>query len=116
MPDGLLGIEELDRAQIEALLARAKDFQPLQHQSHKKLDTLKAAAHPEQADAVAGAVLVGVGNLGTALLGYRGFENLGLRIAAAFEARIGNDPAAEFSTALAQIDRIAALRLAEILS
>jgi Domain of unknown function (DUF4337) len=28
---------------------------------HKKLDTLKAAAHPEQADAVAGAVLVGVG-------------------------------------------------------
>ena len=37
-------------------------------------------------------------------------------IAAAFEARIGNDPAAEFSTALAQIDRIAALRLAEILS
>jgi redox-sensing transcriptional repressor len=32
------------------------------------------------------AVLVGVGNLGTALLGYRGFENLGLRIAGAFDA------------------------------
>jgi redox-sensing transcriptional repressor len=38
------------------------------------------------------AVLVGVGNLGTALLGYRGFENLGLRIAGAFDSdpkRIG---------------------------
>jgi redox-sensing transcriptional repressor len=32
------------------------------------------------------AVLVGVGNLGTALLGYRGFENLGLRIAGAFDS------------------------------
>jgi len=31
------------------------------------------------------AVLVGVGNLGTALLGYRGFENYGLRIVAAFD-------------------------------
>lgn len=31
------------------------------------------------------AVLVGVGNLGTALLGYQGFENLGLRIAGAFD-------------------------------
>ena len=31
------------------------------------------------------AVLVGAGNLGTALLGYRGFENLGLRIAGAFD-------------------------------
>ncbi len=30
MPAGLLGIEELDRAEIEAILARAKDFQPLQ--------------------------------------------------------------------------------------
>ena len=28
MPAGLLGIEELDRAEIEAILARAKDFQP----------------------------------------------------------------------------------------
>src|SRR5215813_12374177 len=41
MPDGLLGIEELDRAEIEAILARAKDFQPLQSQSLKKLDTLR---------------------------------------------------------------------------
>lgn len=31
------------------------------------------------------AVLVGVGNLGSALLGYRGFENFGLRIAGAFD-------------------------------
>jgi len=31
------------------------------------------------------AVLVGVGNLGTALLGYQGFENFGLRIAGAFD-------------------------------
>jgi redox-sensing transcriptional repressor len=35
------------------------------------------------------AVLVGVGNLGTALLGYQGFETLGLRIAGAFD----QDPA-----------------------
>ena len=35
------------------------------------------------------AVLVGVGNLGAALLGYGGFERLGLRIAGAFD----NDPA-----------------------
>jgi redox-sensing transcriptional repressor len=35
------------------------------------------------------AVLVGVGNLGTALLGYQGFEALGLRIAGAFD----RDPA-----------------------
>src|SRR5881227_2543251 len=41
MPSGLLGIEELDRAEIDAILARAKDFQPLQSQSLKKLDTLK---------------------------------------------------------------------------
>lgn len=41
MPSGLLGIEELDRAEIEAILARAKDFQPLQSQSKKKLDTLR---------------------------------------------------------------------------
>src|SRR5262252_4935979 len=38
---GLLGIEELDRAEIDAILARAKDFQPLQSQSLKKLDTLR---------------------------------------------------------------------------
>ena len=38
---GLLGIEELDRAEIEAILARAKDFQPIQNQSFKRLDTLR---------------------------------------------------------------------------
>jgi aspartate carbamoyltransferase catalytic subunit len=38
---GLLGIEELDRAEIEAILARAKDFQPIQSQTVKKLDTLR---------------------------------------------------------------------------
>ena len=36
-----LGIEELDRAEIEAILARAKDFQPIQSQTLKKLDTLR---------------------------------------------------------------------------
>ena len=41
MNAGLLGIEELDRAEIEAILARAKDFQPLQSQSLKKLDALR---------------------------------------------------------------------------
>jgi aspartate carbamoyltransferase catalytic subunit len=41
MPAGLLGIEELDRRDIEAILSRAKDFQPLQSQSLKKLDTLR---------------------------------------------------------------------------
>src|ERR1035441_8616998 len=41
MPAGLLGIEELDRAEIAAILARAKDFQPMQSQSLKKLDTLR---------------------------------------------------------------------------
>src|SRR5689334_17320243 len=40
MPAGLLGIEELDRAEIEAILARAKDFQPLQSQSVKNPDPL----------------------------------------------------------------------------
>jgi aspartate carbamoyltransferase catalytic subunit len=41
MHAGLLGIEELDRAEIEAILSRAKTFQPLQTQSLKKLDTLR---------------------------------------------------------------------------
>jgi aspartate carbamoyltransferase catalytic subunit len=41
MPAGLLGIEELDRQEIEAILARAKDFQSIQSQSQKKLDTLR---------------------------------------------------------------------------
>src|SRR5579859_3840410 len=38
---GLLGIEELEKAEIEAILARAKYFQPLQNQSFKRLDTLR---------------------------------------------------------------------------
>src|SRR5512138_3298488 len=37
-------------------------------------------------DNQAKAVLVGVGNLGSALLGYRGFDHFGLRIAGAFDA------------------------------
>ena len=37
-------------------------------------------------------------------------------ILAAFEGRLKNDPAAEFSTALDEIDRIAALRIKDILS
>ncbi|HWQ52697.1 MAG TPA: aspartate carbamoyltransferase catalytic subunit [Bryobacteraceae bacterium] len=41
MPAGLLGIEGLERSEIEAILARAKDFQPVQTQSLKKLDTLR---------------------------------------------------------------------------
>jgi len=41
MSAGLLGIEELDRTEIEAILARAKDFQPIQSQTVKKLDTLR---------------------------------------------------------------------------
>src|SRR5712664_4826278 len=41
MPFGLLGIEELDRAEIDAILARAKDFQPIQNHSFKRLDSLR---------------------------------------------------------------------------
>ena len=41
MHAGLLGIEEMDRAEIEAILSRAKDFQPIQSQTVKKLDTLR---------------------------------------------------------------------------
>ncbi len=40
-PAGLLGIESLDRAEIEAILARAKQFQPLQNQSFQRFDTLR---------------------------------------------------------------------------
>ena len=36
-------------------------------------------------------------------------------IRAAFEARLGNDPETEFATAMAQIHRIAAFRLADLL-
>ena len=38
---GLLGIEELTRAEVEAILHRARYFQPLQTQAFKKLDTLR---------------------------------------------------------------------------
>ena len=38
---GLLGIEELTREEVEAILHRAKYFQPLQSQPFKKLDTLR---------------------------------------------------------------------------
>jgi len=38
---GLLGIEGLERSEIEAILSRARDFQPIQNQSFKRLDTLR---------------------------------------------------------------------------
>jgi aspartate carbamoyltransferase catalytic subunit len=38
---GLLGIEELDRADIEAILDRAKHFQPHQTQTSARFDTLR---------------------------------------------------------------------------
>src|SRR5438874_10367369 len=41
MPEGLLGIEELTRAELESILERARVFQPLQTQPSKKLDTLR---------------------------------------------------------------------------
>jgi aspartate carbamoyltransferase catalytic subunit len=41
MPAGLLGIEELSREEIESILNRAKDYQPMQNQSFKRLDILK---------------------------------------------------------------------------
>ena len=41
MPAGLLGIQELDRAEIETILERAKQFQPVEDQSQKRLDTLR---------------------------------------------------------------------------
>jgi aspartate carbamoyltransferase catalytic subunit len=41
MPSGLLGIEGLERSEIEAILNRAKDFQPAQDQSFKRLDLLR---------------------------------------------------------------------------
>ncbi|MBI4877757.1 MAG: aspartate carbamoyltransferase catalytic subunit [Acidobacteria bacterium] len=41
MPAGLLGIEILERAEIEAILERAKDFQTIQNQPAKRLDTLR---------------------------------------------------------------------------
>jgi len=41
MGRGLLGIEELDRGQIEALVERGRHYQPMQAQSVKKLDVLR---------------------------------------------------------------------------
>jgi len=41
MPRGLLGIENLERAEIQAILDRAKAFQPAQSQPFIKLDTLR---------------------------------------------------------------------------
>lgn len=41
MPAGLLGIETLERTEIEAILDRAKDFQTIQNQPAKRLDTLR---------------------------------------------------------------------------
>jgi len=41
MPAGLLGIEELDRTEIESILERAKHFQPIQSQAFKKSDVLR---------------------------------------------------------------------------
>ena len=41
VPNGLLDIESLDRAEIQAILDRALYFQPLQNESFRRLDTLK---------------------------------------------------------------------------
>jgi aspartate carbamoyltransferase catalytic subunit len=41
MPAGLLGIEGLDRPEIEAILDRARDFQPPAQQSFQRYDILK---------------------------------------------------------------------------
>lgn len=40
MPSNLLGIEELSRPEIEQILERAREFQPLQRQPNKRLDLL----------------------------------------------------------------------------
>jgi len=41
MPAGMLGIEELSRQEIESILTRAKDYQPLPNQTFRRLDILK---------------------------------------------------------------------------
>ncbi len=41
MARGLLGIEELERSEIEEILRRAKSFQPVQNQSFKRFETLR---------------------------------------------------------------------------
>jgi len=38
---GLLGIEGLERSEIEAILNRARDFQPFENHTYKRLDVLK---------------------------------------------------------------------------
>ena len=41
MPAGMLGIEDLSREEIESILTRAKDYQPLPNQTFRRLDILK---------------------------------------------------------------------------
>lgn len=41
MAAGLLGIEQLERSEIEAILTRARDYQPLQDHAFKRLDILR---------------------------------------------------------------------------
>src|SRR5258708_5085308 len=41
MPSGLLGIEPLERPEIESILDRARDFQPLEDHRFKRLDVLR---------------------------------------------------------------------------
>ncbi len=41
MPAGLLGIEGLERSEIQAILDRARDFQPPPHQSFQRYEILK---------------------------------------------------------------------------
>jgi aspartate carbamoyltransferase catalytic subunit len=41
MKSGLLGIQGLERGEIESILDRAKYFQPIQNQPYKRLDTLR---------------------------------------------------------------------------
>ncbi|MDQ6700711.1 MAG: aspartate carbamoyltransferase catalytic subunit [Acidobacteriota bacterium] len=41
MPPGLLGIETLDRGEIEAILGRAKQFQPAQNRPIQRFETLR---------------------------------------------------------------------------
>ena len=41
MPSGLLGIEPLERAEIEAILERARDFQPVEDHRFKRHETLR---------------------------------------------------------------------------
>jgi len=40
-PAGLLGIESLDRTEIESILTRARFFQPLKNETYRRLDTLR---------------------------------------------------------------------------